>query len=91
VTNVRQASVTEVSAVMKGQPMQAITLDLPRRGFMAGLCAATAKAALTPVGAIAGGDTTRTYPSAIEMTAPRSRFAGLIEREIAGFTPPPNL
>src|SRR6478672_4906952 len=52
---------------MRGQTMQTITIDLPRRALMAGLCAATAKAALTPVGAIAGGDTTRTYSSAIEL------------------------
>ena len=47
--------------------MQAITLDLPRRGFMAGLCAAMAKAALTPVGATADGDTAPTYRSAIDL------------------------
>ena len=36
----------------RGQPMQAMTLELPRRGFIAGLCAATAKAALTPATAM---------------------------------------
>ena len=47
--------------------MQATTLDLPRRGFMAGLCAVTAKAALAPADAIAGGDTAPTYRSATDL------------------------
>ena len=47
--------------------MQSMTLDLPRRGFMAGVCAATAKIALTPTGAIAGGDTAPTYRSATDL------------------------
>ena len=47
--------------------MQPMTLDLPRRGFMVGLCAATAKAALIPTGAIAGGDTAPTYRSATDL------------------------
>ena len=47
--------------------MQAMTLNLPRRGFMAGLCAATANAALIPTDAIAG-DLTPTYRSATDLT-----------------------
>jgi amidase len=47
--------------------MQAMTLELPRRGFIAGLCAATANAALTPATASAGGDTAPTYSSAIAL------------------------
>jgi amidase len=47
--------------------MQAMTLNLPRRGFMAGLCAATANAALIPTDAIAG-DSTPTYRSATDLT-----------------------
>ena len=43
---------------------KATALDLPRRGFIAGLCAATAKVALTSADVIAGGDTTPTYRSA---------------------------
>ena len=44
--------------------MKAAALDLPRRGFIAGLCAATAKSALTSADVIAGGDTTPTYSRA---------------------------
>ena len=33
--------------------MKAATLDLPRRGFIAGLCAATAKSALTSADVVA--------------------------------------
>ncbi len=47
--------------------MQSMTLDLPRRGLMAGVCAAAAKMALTPTGAIAGGDTAPTYRSATDL------------------------
>ena len=57
--------------------MQAMPLDLPRRGFMAGLCAATAKAALTPANAIAGGDTAPTYSSAIDL------IQALVARQIS--------
>jgi amidase len=42
-------------------------LDLHRRGFMAGLCAAAAKVALTPTGAIAGADAAPTYRSASDL------------------------
>src|SRR4051794_39636355 len=47
--------------------MQSMTLDLPRRGFMAGLCAASAKVALAPKGAIADGDSSATYRSASDL------------------------
>ena len=47
--------------------MQPMTLDLPRRGFMVGLCAATAKAALNPAGAAAGSDTGPTYRNATDL------------------------
>ena len=53
--------------------MQATTLDLTRRGLMAGLCGATASAALTPARA-AGGDTSPSYRSAV----------GLIQALVAG-------
>jgi amidase len=43
-----------------------MNLDLTRRGFMAGLCAATAEIALTPTGAIAG-DANPTYRSASDL------------------------
>ena len=46
--------------------MQATTLDLTRRGLMAGLCGATASAALTPARA-AGGDTSPSYRSAVDL------------------------
>jgi amidase len=47
--------------------MQAMKLDLPRRGLMIGLCAAAAKVALTPTSAIAGGDTATAYRSASDL------------------------
>jgi amidase len=47
--------------------MQSITLDLPRRTLMAGVCAVAAKMALTPTGAIADGDITPTYRSATDL------------------------
>ena len=47
--------------------MQAMPLDLPRRGFIAGICAATVKAALTSKNAIAGGDAAPTYRSASDL------------------------
>jgi hypothetical protein len=46
--------------------MQVMKLDLTRRGFVAGLCAAAAEITLTPTGAIAG-DTTPTYRSASDL------------------------
>ena len=47
--------------------MQAITFDLPRRGFMAGACAAVAGAALLPGESAAEGDTALAYRSAIDL------------------------
>ena len=47
--------------------MKAAALDLPRRSFIAGICAATVKAALTSTEAIAGGYATPTYRSAIDL------------------------
>ena len=47
--------------------MPSMTLDLPRRGFVTGVCAVAAKMALTPTGAIAGGDTPPTYRSATDL------------------------
>ena len=53
--------------------MQAMTLDLPRRGFMAGLCATTAKAALAP----AHGDTAPIYRNAVDL------IQALVARQIS--------
>ena len=47
--------------------MQSMTLDLPRRGFVTGVCAVAAKMALTPTDAIAGGDVPPTYRSATDL------------------------
>ena len=70
VTDLRQCPFC-VSVAPSGQdganPMKAAALDLPRRGFIAGLCAATAKSALTSADVIAGGDTTPTYSSARDL------------------------
>ena len=41
-----------------------MTLDLPRRGFVTAVCAVEAQMALTPTGAIAGGDVASTHRSA---------------------------
>ena len=50
-----------------------MTLDLPRRGFMAGLCATTAKAAVTP----AHGDTAPIYRNAVDL------IQALVARQIS--------
>ena len=50
-----------------------MTLDLPRRGFMAGLCATTAKAALAP----AHGDTAPIYRNAVDL------IQALVARQIS--------
>src|ERR1700720_3197403 len=47
--------------------MQAMKLDLPRRGLIAGVCAVAAKMALTPTGATAGEDTAATYRTATDL------------------------
>jgi amidase len=47
--------------------MQSMTLDLPRRGFMAGLYSAAAMLALTPTSVIAGRDGAPTYRSASDL------------------------
>jgi amidase len=47
--------------------MQSITLDLSRRGFVAGLYGAAAMVALTPTSVIAGGDVAPTYRSASDL------------------------
>src|SRR5690242_7029863 len=43
-------------ALDEDQRMQSMTLDLPRRGFMTGLCGVAVGIALTPATAIADGD-----------------------------------